>query len=420
MIPFFIIKYYCVALRSPIVYRLRSSRLVLFNLKNGMIYRIIIAILSVSYSMVSFAEYNYEKIEENGHVIHLLIIDPSEYKASVVSAHNQVFGREKVGDIAKRENADIAINAGFFEIGDNQDGRPTGTLVSNGQIYGLRTTKHACFVKNGNKYSVEMISPSMVVLIAGKEHKISGFNKFARGSSFYYYNNNWGKTTLSSFGDRNEIAIDQENKIIEVAQHGNISIPYKGYTVSFPKDIDISHIKVGSKVNFKCTPEYITAPNNFAIMGIPALILDGKIRDGLSDKHRHSRTAIGTRQDGKLVIVVAEHVYKTDVSDISIFEVRKIMEKENISASKATLSDLKTVLQNNLYSSSGSIGLTTKELAQFMLKQNCVSAINLDGGGSSTLYINGKYINQTIGDKDEAVGQKVVRPVSDAIVFRKK
>ncbi|CAN0592915.1 unnamed protein product, partial [Ectocarpus sp. 12 AP-2014] len=208
--------------------------------------------------------------------------------------------------------------------------------------------------------------------------------------------------------------------IVAQHQHGNISIPYKGYAVSFPKDIDISHIKVGSKVNFKWMPEYIINTDNFAIMGIPTLILDGKIRDGLSDNHRHSRTAIGTRQDGKLVIAVAEHVYKSDVSDISIFEVRKIMEKENISVSKATLSDLKTVLQNNLHSSSGSIGLTTKELAQFMLKQNCVSAINLDGGGSSTLYINGKYINQTIGDKDEAAGQKVVRPVSDAIVFRKK
>lgn len=194
---------------SPIVFELCSSRLILFKLGIGMKYRIIIGILFILYSRVIFAEYNYKKIEENGHVIHVLIIDPNEYESSVVSAHNQVFGREKVGDIAKRENADIAINAGFFEIGDNQDGRPTGTLVSNGQIYGLRTTKHECFVKNGNnKYSVEELSPSMVVSIAGKEHKISGFNKFARGAKFYYYNNNWGKTTLSSFGERNEIAID--------------------------------------------------------------------------------------------------------------------------------------------------------------------------------------------------------------------
>lgn len=385
-----------------------------------MIYRVFIAILLTCYSIVVFAEYNYEKIEQNGHVIHLLTIDPSEYEASLVSAHNQVFGREKVGDIAKRENADIAINAGFFEIGDNQDGRPTGTLASNGQVYGLRTTKHGCFVKNGDKYSVEMISPSMVVSIAGRDHEVSRFNRFANGTRFYYYNSNWGRTTLSSYGDRNEIAIDKDNKITEVAQHGNIRIPYHGHAISFPKNVDISHIRVGAKVEFKWMPEYLTKSDNFTIMGIPALILDGKIRDGLSDKHKHSRTAIGVRKDGKLVIAVAEHVYKRNIADVSIFEVRKIMEKKNISMAKATLSDLKTVLQDDLHSVGTSIGLTTKELAEFMLKQNCVSAINLDGGGSSTLYINGKYINQSIGDDDEAAGQKVVRPVSDAIIFRKK
>ena len=51
-------------------------------------------------------------------------------------------------------------------------------------------------------------------------------------------------------------------------------------------------------------------------MGIPALILDGKIRDGLSDKHKHSRTAIGVRKDGKLVIAVAEHVYNSPYAKI--------------------------------------------------------------------------------------------------------
>lgn len=385
-----------------------------------MIYRVFIAIFVACYSMISFAEPNYRKVEQNGHVIHLLIIDPSEYEASLVSAHNQVFGREKVGDIAKRENADIAINAGFFEIGDNQDGRPTGTLASNGQIYGLRTTKHGCFVKNGDKYSVEMISPSMVISIAGRNHEVSRFNRFASGTRFYYYNSNWGRTTLSSYGDRNEIAIDKDNKIMDIAQHGNIRIPYQGHAISFPKNVDISHMRVGSKVNFEWVPEYLIKADSFTIMGIPALILDGKIRDGLSNKHKHSRTAIGVRKDGKLVIAVAEHVYKRNIADVSVFEVRKIMEKKNISVAKATLSDLKTILQDDLHSDGTSIGLTTKELAEFMLKQNCVSAINLDGGGSSTLYVNGEYINQSIGDDDEAAGQKIVRPVSDAIIFRKK
>ena len=39
-----------------------------------------------------------------------------------------------VRELTERENAEIAINAGFFQIGGNEDGRPTGTLIINGKI----------------------------------------------------------------------------------------------------------------------------------------------------------------------------------------------------------------------------------------------------------------------------------------------
>ena len=38
-------------------------------------------------------------------------------------------------------------------------------------------------------------------------------------------------------------------------------------------------------------------------------------------------------------------------------------------------------------------GLTLLELAQVMRQYGCVIAYNLDGGGSSTLWFNGKVIN---------------------------
>ncbi len=382
--------------------------------------RIVISIFVLCYSISACAEYKYEKIEEDGHVIHLVIVDPSEYEASLVSAHNQVFGRERTGDVAKRENAEIAINAGFFEIGDIQDGRPTGTLVSNGQIYGMRTTKHACFVKRGDKYSVEVISPSLVISIAGRDHEVSRFNRFAGGTRFYYYNSNWGRSTLSGYNERNEIAISKDSKIVQLSNHGNIRIPYGGHAISFPKDVDISHMRVGDEVEFSWTPSYLTDIDSFAVMGIPSLFVDGKVREDLSEKHKHARTAIGIRNDGKLVIAVVEHLYKRNIADVSMFEVRKILEKRNVSISGATLSDLKTILQEDLQSKGKAVGFTTKELGLFMLKQDCTSAINLDGGGSSTLFMDGKYINHSIGDSDESAGQSVVRPVSDVIIFKRK
>ncbi|AFB31084.1 MULTISPECIES: phosphodiester glycosidase family protein [spotted fever group] len=52
-----------------------------------------------------------------------------------------------------------------------------------------------------------------------------------------------------------------------------------------------------------------------------------------------------------------------------------------------------------------------------MLSLGYESAINLDGDGSSTLFMGGKIINNVTGDEDEVLGEHLVRPVSDAIVL---
>ena len=101
-------------------------------------------------------------------------------------------------------------------------------------------------------------------------------------------------------------------------------------------------------------------------------------------------------------------------------ETQDIFKKKNIAINELNVNDIKKVLLNELSSTNNAEGISLKELANLMLEQNCISAINLDGGGSSTLYINGKYINQQIGDKDEGNGLKIVRPVADAIIFKKK
>lgn len=54
-----------------------------------------------------------------------------------------------------------------------------------------------------------------------------------------------------------------------------------------------------------------------------------------------------------------------------------------------------------------SIGLTTNQLAEYMLTLNCQTAYNLDGGGSTTIYFNGKILNNP-SDGFE-------RPVSDIV-----
>jgi hypothetical protein len=39
---------------------------------------------------------------------------------------------------------------------------------------------------------------------------------------------------------------------------------------------------------------------------------------------------------------------------------------------------------------------------------------------SATLWVDGKGVNHVVGDEDEGMGQSVLGPVSDGIIFKKK
>jgi exopolysaccharide biosynthesis protein len=59
-------------------------------------------------------------------------------------------------------------------------------------------------------------------------------------------------------------------------------------------------------------------------------------------------------------------------------------------------------------------GLSLQELALFMQQLGCVDALNIGGGGCTTLCIDGKLINSPSADMlTKAIGQE--RPVSEAL-----
>ena len=62
-----------------------------------------------------------------------------------------------------------------------------------------------------------------------------------------------------------------------------------------------------------------------------------------------------------------------------------------------------------------STGLSLLELAELMKELDCVTAYNLDGGGSATMWFNGKVLNRptTYGDTIEE------RSISDIVYIGK-
>lgn len=116
-----------------------------------------------------------------------------------------------------------------------------------------------------------------------------------------------------------------------------------------------------------------------AIGGGPVLVNDGKFVDsyvaelfdgpsGVSPDSNQPRTAIGITADKKMVLFVCEGRQMTE----------------------------------------GVAGLTTADLANVLLDLGCVDAINLDGGGSSCMLVNGKETIKVSDGSQRAVGSTIM------------
>jgi exopolysaccharide biosynthesis protein len=113
--------------------------------------------------------------------------------------------------------------------------------------------------------------------------------------------------------------------------------------------------------------------------GGPLLIDGGKFKDtyveelfngasGISPDSNQPRTAMGVTADGKMVLFVCEGRQMTE----------------------------------------GVAGLTTADVANVLLDLGCVEAINLDGGGSSCMLVNGKTTIKVSDGSQRAVGSTVM------------
>lgn len=128
---------------------------------------------------------------------------------------------------------------------------------------------------------------------------------------------------------------------------------------------------------------------DYVVGGIPLLIKDRKpvaYQDKVTSEfkdERHARTAVCVKKDGSWMWLVASHSKAKDRAYLS-----KILE-----------------------------GLTLAELTNVLLKEGCVDAMNLDGGGSSTLVINGKVINTPAGDFNPVTKSYEERAIYDAMVI---
>jgi exopolysaccharide biosynthesis protein len=380
--------------------------------------------------LIDVFAHNYKVLNKNNHVIHIVTLSPNIYDMKFIKARNTVIGRETVPEIAERANGDIAINGGFFEIGNGADGMPSRNLVIDGKIFSLKFSKQSVITKHDSgRIVIQEILPEVFVEIAKQKILIDTINQSPLNQEITLFTDSYGSHTLTSFKKRKEIAFDGSGNIINVYKHGNNPIPLQGYILSLPISFTVN-IK---KANLISLHMNINLDKSISMLtGIPLLVKNGEIVEDLYNKKStfylmaHARTAIGYKLDGTIIIVIAEHANKRNINDVTLAEIKSIIRtkrhilKRKSSPKDITINEIKKLVAQEFTSKDNAQGLSILELAELMKNLGCRFAINLDGGGSTTLWIKGNIINNTAGDIDESNGMKVIRHVSDAIIFAKK
>jgi hypothetical protein len=337
--------------------------------------------------------------------MNLLRLDLTKVRLDVVHAMDAAIGVERTSSIALRYGAIAAINAGFFRL-DNSifAGDAAGVLmIDNNFLSESVNNRIALFIDNfdPNQTIVKFahININEIVRIKKKDFYYSGINRERKENELIKYTSYFHRTTLTD-NDGLEIVV-RKGKITAINPgKGNSVIPQDGYIISASgkmRDEILPLLKVGRKLKeFTVTPFEASKegfPNDesnrtakaFArsediTNGVPQLIKDGRIEITWQEEKtskafvetRHPRTAVAKLKDGKFLMVTVD----------------------------------------GRSESSGGIGL--QSLAEILLELGATDAMNLDGGGSSTMFLDGKVVNKPSDKEGE-------RKVSDAIlVFPRK
>ncbi len=333
--------------------------------------------------------------------INLLRLDLTKVRLDVHHAFDKAIGVEPTSAIAKRHGAIAAINAGFFRLDKSAfAGDSAGVFGIDGKVWSdSNNNRVAIKIKNSpNRTLVDFLHPETHVTFAyftDVIRPLSGVNRERRANEIVAYTPEFGESTLSDdLGTEIVFRNCAASCDIEVREkRGNSVIPRNGFVLSigpegaeaplvdFMKNeitrgdgntwvrLQVYLDKTGTQTGILDATEDITN-------GVPQLIKGGKVditweREKASKSFvemRHPRTAVAKLKGGKFLMITVDG------------------RQPGVS-----------------------VGMTLQELADYLFSLGATDAINLDGGGSTTMFLDGKVVNVTSDKEGE-------RKVSDAIV----
>lgn len=328
--------------------------------------------------------------------INLLRLDLQKVRLDVVHANDSAIGTETTSSIASRNRAIAAINAGFFRL-DNSAfaGDPAGVLQIDGKLLSeANNGRVQLLIENKPRKTDVFIAHLLLtekIRMGAETIDLTGINRERTKEDLIMYTPEFGRTTMTS-NDGVEVLVSKYRILGIKKDLGDAVIPADGFVLSGTGKYRDWLLKEGGKndlVTFvrhadglpsSVTADPMTYPSEWDIVGgVPQLIKNGRIQiEWEAEKTtrsfvetRHPRTAVAILKDGKFLMITVD----------------------------------------GRSESSGGIGL--QDLAEYLLSIGAVDAMNLDGGGSTTMYLDGKVVNVPSDKEGE-------RKVSDAIIVTQR
>ncbi len=322
--------------------------------------------------------------------INVLRIDLTQARLKIVHALDEGVGLETVSSMASRYHAAAATNGGYFTVNGTYRGENAGLLVLNGKLISEPNKNRVAFGLIEENATTEIVFGHLKyagrIALKNGIREVQGLNRQVAPDELVIFTPEFHRTTLTG---RNVLeVVVRNNKVTGIRDlKGSSEIPSNGFVVAATgkaRDWLKPRAKPGSLLSFSWSLNPFESEDSAKwqrarniLGGGPQLIRNGQIaianvQEQISEtfiKTGHPRTAIAKLSDGKLLLITIDG--------------RQAHE---------------------------SIGMSLTTLADVLRELGAVDAMNLDGGGSTTMVVHDRLVNRP----SDATGE---RSVSDAILI---
>ncbi|HEX7862998.1 MAG TPA: phosphodiester glycosidase family protein [Verrucomicrobiae bacterium] len=259
-----------------------------------------------------------------------------------------------------------AVNGDFYQTeGDEYSGDPRGLQIINGELVSSPNDRVSFWIDTNGAPHMQVVKMNFAVTWPKGDQTAFELNE-DRGRIPVLFTSAIGRSTKTSNGL--EFVLEKagdawlplrpgekyQARIRDIVEGGNTKLDKDTLVLSFPRlSGGAAQAKVGDVISLSTETTPSLKGVQTGIGGGPALVRDGQAQPARVSKanDRHPRSALGWNDKEFLFV---------------------------------TVDGRQPRLSN---------GMTLGELADFLAKLNCTEAMNLDGGGSAEVWMEGKVLN---------------------------